>query len=159
MKKNKNQGFEIDNRLQLLSIFLLLVVAIPAIRIGWNFLNDPSGESAGFTLDQLVDVPFESYLLPGIVLFFVFGILSILAATFVFFEVEYYPWTVIGQGVLLILWLGGEVLFGFSLADLQYPFFVLGFFLLLLGGLMRFKQKKLKRSLRNQMSNHNLTIP
>lgn len=145
MKRNKTQSFETDNRLQLLSIFLLLVVALPALRNGWKFLNHPSGESVGFSSEQLANVPFDSYLIPGIVLFFFFGILSILAAIFVFFEIRNYPWTVIGQGALLVLWLGGEVLFGFSLPDLHYPFFVLGFLLLLLGGRMRFKKRKLKR--------------
>jgi hypothetical protein len=147
MKISKIQSFEIDNRLQLLAIFLLLIVAIPALRNGWKFMYDPSGKSTGFPPELLTNLDIKSYLLPGIVLFFIFGILSIVAALFVFLEVKNYPWMVMGQGILLLIWLAGEVLFGVSVANLQNPFFVLGFFLLLVGYLMLFKQIKRQRRL------------
>ena len=108
-------------------------------------MKDTSGKSIGFPPELLTNLHIESFLLPGIVLFFIVGILSILAALFVFLEIKNYPWMVMGQGILIVLWLAGEVFFDVSVADLQYPYFVLGFFLFLLGYLMRFKQIKKQR--------------
>jgi len=64
---------------------LLLFNGFGAIYGGWNFMVHPDGSSMQMSLDSLKHTPFHSYLIPGIILFVVNGLLSL--------------------GVLLALWL------------------------------------------------------
>lgn len=56
---------------------LHFLLGIGAVFGGVAFMVDPSGELLGIPIRLLEDAPFTNYLLPGIILFYLFGILPI----------------------------------------------------------------------------------
>lgn len=137
MNGNSRNSFGFDNRLQLLAIFLLAVVAVPSLTIGWKLIRRSDGATSGFDLALLEHTPFEDYLLPGIFLFVILGILSVLAGTWTFFELSWYKELVVLQGLLLMLWLTVEVAFGIYASHWHLPFIAIGLLLIVLGILMK----------------------
>lgn len=54
-------------------------------------MNDPSGESLEMPMELLEDTPFDDYLIPGILLFFGNGVLSLLIAGLTIKKVRCHP--------------------------------------------------------------------
>ena len=140
MNEKRIKSNVIDNRLQVLAIFLLGITGIPALIYGWKFMSDVYGTSAGFHVEILETTPFEDFFYPGLILFVVIGVLSIAAGIVTFFEVKNYPRIVLMQGLLLVGWLTAEVGFGLYTRNIHLPFYAIGLFLIVLGILMRLKK-------------------
>jgi len=64
---------------RILLITLLLITSINALISGFLFIVDPTGKLIGMTTDYLKASPFTSFLIPGIVLFTVNGIMNLVA--------------------------------------------------------------------------------
>lgn len=77
---------------------------------GFGLISDPSGESLQIPLDWLEGSPFNNYLIPGIILFFILGIYPLI----VFFGLwKNAMWSWYGAlflGIALIIWIGVEIL-------------------------------------------------
>lgn len=58
-------------------IFLLLFLGLSAIAGGLALVLDPSGTEIGFSIEMLKHSPFPDFLLPGLFLFVVFGLFSL----------------------------------------------------------------------------------
>ncbi|MGB5667698.1 MAG: hypothetical protein WBM53_12685 [Maribacter sp.] len=128
--------------------FLLFVLAIAAIPAGWNLIFDPSGVGIGFSeevLGQLEHSPFSNFLVPGLFLFVILGLLPLLTLyglttkkkSSMAQKINLYPnyhwaWTVSYYiGMVLILWINMQLLFGIA-------FYILHFVCTLLGVLIIF---------------------
>lgn len=66
----------------------------------------PDGSRLGMTLEYLRFSPFTTYMIPGIILFAVNGVLNLLVAIYGMKRKKYYSQWVILQGTLLTGWIG-----------------------------------------------------
>jgi len=146
MKKSKTESFEIDNRLPLLAIFFMLIVAIPALRIGWELITDTTGESIGYNLEMLSKGSFDSFLIPGIFLFGVLGLFNVVVMVLVFLNAKNHDWMVILIGLLVVVWLTVEGSLGIFPLNLHLPFYAIGSLIIVVGLLMRVKKSPLGKT-------------
>ena len=86
-----------------------LFVAIGAIPAGIAFILKPDGSLLSMSVEILQESPFQSYLIPGIVLFSVIGIGSLIAAVLTY-KRQSGTWRVtIFLGIVLIIWITVQV--------------------------------------------------
>lgn len=105
------------------SIFLLIFTGINAIIAGFLFIIAPSGNKMGMTTEYLKNSPFSSYLIPGIILFLVNGVLNLISAFMTIKKHQLYPLLIILQGILLTGWIFVQVL---MVRDFNILHFVMG---------------------------------
>ena len=77
MQKNEEKVMEIKI---IRNIFLIVLgfLALGAIGGGVVFIISPTGELIGIPLSEFKNIPFNSYLIPGIILFSVLGLIPLL---------------------------------------------------------------------------------
>lgn len=99
--------------------FLHLVVSLNALVGGGALILDPSGSLMGLKPEWLQNTPFNSYLVPGLILFTLNGILPLFALTslllkpnwhwanrFNIYADKYWAWTYsLFVGLILITWI------------------------------------------------------
>lgn len=90
---------------KIIAILLLLFNGVGAIYGGGNLILHPDGSSLGITIEWLRYSPFNDFLIPGIVLFLVNGILSFVVIIFILINFRHYRMLVIAEGVLLSGWI------------------------------------------------------
>jgi hypothetical protein len=122
--------------LRLTSISLLLLTAINATVAGVLFIIDPSGHGMGMSVLYIKDSPFTSYLIPGIVLLIVNGLLNFIAAYFVVKKKVFAPFWVITQGILLSVWIVIQVIMVKDISVLHIIMFTIGIVLTISGFLL-----------------------
>ncbi len=111
---------------KLVVIILLILTAINALIAGGMFIFDPSGQKMGMTTDYLQFSPFESFLIPGIVLFTVNGILNLFAAFLAIGKHYRANMMILFQGILLCGWIFMQVLLVRVINPLHVIMFVIG---------------------------------
>jgi hypothetical protein len=108
-----------------LLIFLLALLGLGAIFGGTLFIISPSGKLFGMPLSMLENSPFNNFLIPGIILFSVLGLVPIgltfalikrpqnkFAELFNFYTDMYWAWTYcIYIAFALIIWIQFEMTF------------------------------------------------
>ena len=106
-------------------IFLLSFLALGALGGGGLLIIDPSGELLGTPLSMLDTSPFNDFLIPGIILFIVFGVVpfmliyallkkskSIVAERLNTFKDMHWSWSfTIYLGFALIIWIQLQIVF------------------------------------------------
>ena len=107
----QNLNFTLKIFLRIFAILLLLFLGFGGIYGGWILISDPSGGKFDWSLELLEGTPFRSFLIPGIILFMVNGLLPLAIAIMTISRAKYYEWLTIIQGCILIGWLTSEVLF------------------------------------------------
>jgi hypothetical protein len=122
--------------LRFTSISLLLFTAINAAVAGVLFIIDPSGNKMGMSVSYIKDSPFNSYLIPGIVLLIVNGLQNFIAAYFVFKKKSFASLLVIIQGILLSGWIVVQVIMVKDISPLHIIMFTIGTILTLSGFLL-----------------------
>jgi hypothetical protein len=122
--------------LRSISISLLLLTAINATVAGVLFIIDPSGHGMGMNVSYIKDSPFTSYLIPGIVLLIVNGLLNFIAAYFVFRKKPFASLWVIVQGILLSGWIVIQVIMVKDISMLHVIMFTIGMILTISGFLL-----------------------
>jgi len=128
--------------LRFISISLLLLTAINAAVAGVLFIIDPSGHGMGMNVSYIKDSPFNSYLIPGIVLVIVNGLLNFIAAYFVFKKKPFASLWVISQGILLIGWIVIQVIMVKDISMLHIIMFTIGVILTMSGFLLLALRRK-----------------
>ena len=100
--------------------------AIGAIPAGYGMFKDTTGAGLGMSPDLLADSPLNSFLLPGLYLFFVNGFANLVAAVLSFFRSRYAGHAGLLLGIALTIWIIIQV-WWISLTSLLQPlFFVVG---------------------------------
>lgn len=84
---------------------LLFFIFATALGAGYFFMEDPSGQTMGFSLDYIRFSPFADYFWPGWILFISIGIYGLICFLLVVFRNRYYPVHIALQGVVLIGWI------------------------------------------------------
>lgn len=91
--------------LRIISVFLLFFLGISALGGGILLLSDPLGEESGMPLSFLEHSPFDSFIIPGIILILMNGLLSMVFAILVLFKNARSAWLILVQGCILLGWL------------------------------------------------------
>jgi hypothetical protein len=104
----KNQS--LHNFLRITAIVLLFVVSLNALAAGYSFIVEPSGKGLGITTEYLKpSAPFKDYLIPGIILFTVNGVLSSIIAVLAIIKQKHYPVFIVMQGCILSGWIAVQL--------------------------------------------------
>jgi hypothetical protein len=116
------------------SVVLLLLNGIGALYGGSMLIRDPSGGLLQMPLSFLQHSPFDSYLIPGIILLIFNGLLSVSALLLIAFKHRLYPLFIFFQGLVLCVWITTQII----LLQIFYPplhatFLTTGFVLMLSG--------------------------
>jgi hypothetical protein len=124
---------------------LLLFIGVGAVIAGWMLIRNPSGDSIGLSLKLLKDSPFKDYFIPGLVLFAVNGIGSLICSLLISTNQRYFGITTMILGVAMIIWIAAEVYWVSDKSFLQPTMFAIGVLEILLGFLLSRQPKKLKK--------------
>lgn len=92
-------------KIRIIALILLFFLGISAVGGGIGMIIDPTGISQGIPLSMLEHSPFEDFLIPGIILLIMNGLLSILFAILVIGKTSLSGWLVLIQGCILLGWL------------------------------------------------------
>jgi hypothetical protein len=103
---------------------------------GVLFIIDPSGHTMGISVSYIKDSTFNSYLIPGIVLLIVNGLLNFIAAYFVCKKKPFASLLVIIQGILLSGWIVIQVIMVKDISLLHIIMFTIGTILTISGFLL-----------------------
>jgi hypothetical protein len=103
---------------------------------GYSLIADPSGANLGITTEPLAASPFESYLIPGIILFLINGIGQLVGSFATFMRWRRAGLIGIGTGALLVIWIGVQIFWLGLSSALQTSFLVLGLLEILQGYLL-----------------------
>lgn len=121
-------------------IFLQIFLGVGAVISGFILIIDPSGEWMQLPLSLLGNSPFHNYLIPGLILFFVLGIMPLLVASALMkrwswkfaervniFKDKHWSWTFsLYIGFALIIWITVQVFVIRELSILQFIYMMLG---------------------------------
>jgi hypothetical protein len=92
------------------AMVLLAVLAIGAFFGGWALMNPAAdGSGMGMPLDYLKHTPFTSYVIPGVLLFVVFGIGSVVTLLAAILRHWSAPYLTFALGVGQVIWITVEL--------------------------------------------------
>lgn len=124
------------NIMKYLAIILQVFIGVTAVLGGFGLVTDPSGAKAGLSLEWLAASPFTDYLIPGFFLVVVIGVGNLVIAALTFMRVSHASLLNIIGGLILMMYIGFEVLF-VGLQNIMQPlYFGLGITVTLLGVMM-----------------------
>ncbi len=123
--------------LRLITLLLLIVNGAGAITAGWSMIIDPSGKGLGLSPDYLSSSPFTDYLIPGILLWLVNGLIDSIVFLSTLFRFKNYPIMVIMQGVLLTGWISVQLMMVAFPYFLHFVLGAMGIFFIVSGYMMR----------------------
>jgi len=129
MKTNRR-----DRKIRISTILFLFLLGLGAIYGGVMLILDSSGASMQLPVDLLTNSIFKDYLLPGILLLTLNGILSIAIAVLVILKQKLAWILVIIQGLVLAGWITIQIIIidGFY-PPLHIPYYITGLVLIYLG--------------------------
>ena len=123
----------------ILTVLILIFSGISACFGGWMLITSPDGSSLGMTTGLLEYSPFTDFLIPGIVLFTVIGLFSLVTAYLVVRQVTRYSFLVILMGLILIGWIVVQAIM-IQTVNYLHVIFVSAGLLLVVSGLLLRKQ-------------------
>jgi hypothetical protein len=127
-----------------ISIILLLVNGTGAFYGGFQLMTDSSGSKLQMPLSFLEHSPFQSYLIPGIILIMVNGVFCFITLSTIFLKKNYYQWFIIIQGILLCGWILIQmILLQLFYAPLHATFLIIGACLIICGWYLKRTETKL----------------
>jgi hypothetical protein len=129
MRKKKG----LPNGLGLLQVF----IGLGALAGGLGLVLEPSGADLGMLLETLEHSPFSTYFVPGIVLFLVNGLGSLVGAAASFSRHRHTGEIAMALGAFLVVWITLQVYWISASHWLQALYLGLGFLELILGWWLR----------------------
>lgn len=91
--------------IRIFALALLIFNSIAALYGGSLLIIDPTGEELKLPLALLKYSPFQSFLMPGILLFIFIGVFSVVVSTLIINQNRRYPMFIVYQGIILAGWL------------------------------------------------------
>lgn len=123
--------------INILVSLLLLINGISALVGGWILFTHPDGSAMHLSLDLLEYTPFNDFLIPGIILFVVNGVFSLIAFNAVTHNYKSAYWFVLAQGAILTGWIIIQIILIRTIHPLHIVLAVIGFALIVLGLICR----------------------
>lgn len=114
-------------------LVLLLVNGVGAIYGGWQLMRYSDGSSFKMPLYLLAHSPFIDFFIPGILLFTVNGVLSLVIFLAVILNFKNYPLLIMAQGIILTGWIVIEVAMLRGIHYLHLIFGAIGLILIICG--------------------------
>jgi hypothetical protein len=111
------------------TITLLLFNGLSGLFGGWSLMADPSGAALQFPADTLRYSPFPDFFLPGIVLFVLIGLFSLLVVVLTILKTHRHSYFIFFQGIILLGWLFFQIVFTHQGHLLQLLYGHIGLFL------------------------------
>lgn len=129
-----------NRKKSIILIILHFFLAIGALGGGTIFIINPSGELAGMSVSLLDGSPFQSYFIPGLILFIIFGILPLIIGSSLIgkwdfkvaekvniYKEKHWSWTFsLYIGFALIIWITVQVYIIRTLSILHFIFILFG---------------------------------
>lgn len=115
------------------TVILLITVGISALTAGYFFITDPSGNTLDLSVALLKHSPFNSYLIPGILLFVFIGILNMIVAFLTTIKSSGHPRFIVIQSVILLGWIIIEMLLIREISFLHFFIAGIGILLFMMG--------------------------
>jgi hypothetical protein len=128
--------FPMKTAIKIIAGLLLLFNGTGAIYGGWNLIVDTDGSSIGLSSALLEHSPFDSYLLPGIVLFIANGLFSLFVFAAMIKNLQKYPMLIIAQGIILTGWIEIQMLMIQTVHFLHYILEAVGLLLIICGWML-----------------------
>ncbi|MDX1417389.1 MAG: hypothetical protein R3293_24505 [Candidatus Promineifilaceae bacterium] len=110
----------------------LLFLSISGLAGGIGMLIDPSGASLALPADLLVDLPIDTFILPGLYLVVVYGLLSPVIAYGLWKRAPWAWGAAVVLSIILLGWIIGQLILWGSPHIIQAVYFVLGLAMLIL---------------------------
>lgn len=123
--------------IRVIVIVFLFFTSINALISGVLFIVDPTGNLMGMTTDYIKTSPFTTFLIPGVVLFTLNGIMNLFAGIALIKNKAYASLFVILQGFILICWIIIQVLMVKDINMLHISMFAFGVLFVLGGWIMK----------------------
>jgi hypothetical protein len=123
--------------LRIIAMLLLLFNGTGAIFGGWSLMTDPSGSDLQIPVNYLEHSPFKDFLIPGVILFTVNGIFSIIVLLWTFFQWRHYYWLLMAQGALSLGWIIIQMILLRQIYYLQFIFGGIGLVFLVIGYILK----------------------
>ena len=92
-----------------IAVVLEVFTAVGAIPVGLMFLTDPTGRAVGLPGGWIEATPFGNYLVPGVYLLVMNGVMMLVAAALSVLRHRFAPWLTGVLGVGLIVWILVEI--------------------------------------------------
>ena len=92
------------------AIVILLFNGITACFGGWLLMYRPDGSALNMSVELLEHSPFSTFLIPGIILFFLIGLLSLWTAWLTNRNHDYFVPMIFLQGCLLLGWIAIQII-------------------------------------------------
>jgi hypothetical protein len=124
-------------KLKTASIILLFFTGVNAIIAGILFMIDTTGSKMGMSTSYLSNAPFANFLIPGITLFVVNGLMNVLTAILTLRNYKHFPNLIILQGLLLYGWIIMQVFWVRDFNGLHFTMLFIGVVLIILGFLLK----------------------
>lgn len=122
---------------RLVAIILLVINGIGAVFGGVALIIDPTGNSIKLPIDLLKNSPFSDFFIPGLILFVVLGLGSLISCIVVITKAKGYPFLTIFMGFALAIWISIQILMLREVDAAHYIFGAMGILLIILGILLR----------------------
>lgn len=114
-----------------IAMLLLLFNAVSALFGGYMLINDPTGGGLHMPVDMMKSGPFNNYLIPGLTLFSILGVGSLLALAMLIFNVRYHARAVFLEGIATIIWIVTQMIIVQDIVLLQIVYLSVGAVLVL----------------------------
>lgn len=112
---------------------LLVFIGVGGVVCGLMLMLKPNGEYLQLSENLINHSPFETYFIPGLALFSVNGVLSLVGALLSFKNHRFSGLMTMGLGVAMIIWILAEVYWVNEYSFLQPTMFGVGVIELILG--------------------------
>jgi len=132
-------------KLKTASIILLFFTGVNAIIAGTLFMIDPTGSKMGMSTAYLSNAPFVNFLIPGITLFVINGLMNVLTAILTLKNYKHFPNLIILQGLLLSGWIIIQVIWVRDFNGLHFAMLFIGLVLIVLGLALKGKMQVEKK--------------
>jgi len=125
------------------AVIILFFDAVSALFGGFGLIYDPSGESMQMPIEFLKDSPFDSFLIPGIILFSVNGLFNAFVGFLGLKKKTVFPVLTIFCGLFLVAWLSIQIMIIKQFyAPLHVPYYLVGFALIVIGMMLKRQLRK-----------------
>lgn len=95
----------------IIAISLLLANGIHAMATGYAFIIHPVWNMPGLTIPYLTPSSLDNFFMPGILLFLILGLMSIIVSIVALLKGTFYPFLISLQGVALFVWTLSQIIF------------------------------------------------